>query len=191
MWSVPLRRRRGFAAAVVSGTEIAYGDPSLTSGARVAWDRGCPSQAAGKRRIAYVRPVRRSPSPAHQRAFQSSGDGAGWSMRGVRSEGDNFIAAMVNEYEMPVGMMGGRPQVAPTQLALCVPDVRMAQPLRRRGDLRAPFSQRVEAREAGIAFCRCPLHVVFDPNHRDTRVGFRGMAVPREPVRRDRTPLGV
>ncbi len=97
----------------VSGTEVAGGNPSPTSGARVAWVRCSPSQAAGRRRIAYVRPPRRSPSPAHQRAFQSSGDGVERSMRVRARSGDKFFAGMVNGMETLVGRRhAGDPQVA-------------------------------------------------------------------------------
>ncbi len=87
----------------ISETEVPIGNPSPTSGARVAWVRCSPSQAAGRRRIAYVRPPRRSPLPAHQRAFQSSGDGVEWSMGEVAIGGDKFFGGMVNGKEMFAG----------------------------------------------------------------------------------------
>ncbi len=55
-------------------------------------------------------------------------------MRVRARSGDKFFAGMVNENEMLAGRVAGRPPVAPTQRALCVPDVRVARPIRRRGD---------------------------------------------------------
>ena len=97
----------------VSRTEAPIGNPSPTSGARVAWVRCSPSQAAGRRRIAYVRPPRRSPLPTDQRACQSSGDGAGWSMGVCGESGDNLFGGMVNGTEMVAGRVAGNPAGQP------------------------------------------------------------------------------
>ena len=66
------------------------GNRSRTSAARVACVRFSPSQAAGQRRIAYVRHPRCSLLPIHQRAFRSLGGRAVRSMGGARGSGDKF-----------------------------------------------------------------------------------------------------
>ncbi len=89
----------------VSGTEVPCGNPLTHIRGKSSLGAGFAlSQAAGRRRIAYVRPPRRSPLPAHQRAFQSSGDGVGQSMGLRGGSGDKFFGVRVNGMEMVAGM---------------------------------------------------------------------------------------
>ena len=81
---------------------------SPTSGARVVAVRLCPSATAGRRRVAYARPFRRSPCPAHRRAFQASGHGVARSMGVCGGSGDKFSGCFADHGEGSVLWSGAQ-----------------------------------------------------------------------------------
>ncbi len=163
--TAPRRRfrpvRRYFMASCIAGRSLTQPERRRGLGGYLGARNTC-SQASRRIPPRTTKRPRLRPSPRWTRGVCGRCGGGGIS----------FFGGMVNGTEMFGGgeeatggrpscqrttIEEGRPPVAPTQRAPCVPDVRVARPLRCRGDRQvALLAARRGARVAGIAFCRCP-----------------------------------